>query len=139
MFVRRVAFETLRGFPEIALMEDLEFSRRLARLGRLVVLPATSTASSRRFVEHGTWSMIAFMQALRACYFLGVAPERIGRLYSTGPPWKRIGRPRRVQRPTTSAAKRRRDAGAALPRSQIGLAPARTAGPQPGSHPAQKP
>ncbi|MGH9105465.1 MAG: TIGR04283 family arsenosugar biosynthesis glycosyltransferase [Acidimicrobiales bacterium] len=97
MFVRRDVFETLGGFPELPIMEDLELSRRLARRGRLVVLPATSTASSRRFDEHGTWSMIAFMQALKAGYFLGVEPERLHRLYRAGPPWPRDGRRRRVR------------------------------------------
>jgi rSAM/selenodomain-associated transferase 2/rSAM/selenodomain-associated transferase 1 len=89
MFVRRDAFAALGGFPEIALMEDLELSRRLRRLGRLVVLDATSTASARRFVEHGTFSMIAFMQYLRALYFLGADPEALCRSYAAGPPWKR--------------------------------------------------
>ena len=89
MFVRRDIFEALGGFPEISIMEDLELSRRLARRGRLVVLRATSTASSRRFVEHGTWSMIVLMQVLKAAYFLGVAPEQLARLYRAGPPWKR--------------------------------------------------
>jgi rSAM/selenodomain-associated transferase 2 len=88
MFVRRDAFVLLGGFPEIAIMEDLELSRRLARLGRLAVLPATSTASARRLVEHGTWSMIIFMQLLKLGYFLGVAPEKLARLYRAGPPWK---------------------------------------------------
>lgn len=97
MFVRRDAFEALGGFPELAIMEDLELSRRLARRGRLVVLPATSTASSRRFYEHGTWSMIAFMQALKTGYFLGVEPGRLYRLYRAGPPWRRTGRRRRAR------------------------------------------
>ena len=89
MFVRRDVFEALGGFPEIAIMEDLELSRRLARRGRLAVLPATSMASSRRLVTHGTWSMIVLMQVLKAAYFLGVAPEQLARLYRAGPPWKR--------------------------------------------------
>ena len=98
MFVRRSVFEMLGGFPEIAIMEDLELSRRLARLGRLAVLRASSTASSRRLVEHGTWSMIVFMQVLKACYFLGLPPEKLARLYRAGPPWK--------QRPTARAQAR---------------------------------
>ncbi|MGH8996266.1 MAG: glycosyltransferase, partial [Acidimicrobiales bacterium] len=97
MFVRRDVFEALGGFPALAIMEDLELSRRLARRGRLVVLPATSTASSRRFDEHGTWSMIAFMQALKAAYFLGVGPGRLDRLYRAGPPWQATGRRRRAR------------------------------------------
>ncbi|MHB1850518.1 MAG: TIGR04283 family arsenosugar biosynthesis glycosyltransferase [Acidimicrobiales bacterium] len=123
MFVRRDAFESLGGFPEIAIMEDLELSRRLARHGRLVVLPATSTASSRRLVDHGTWSMIVFMQSLKACYFLGVAPEKIRRLYRAGPPWKRPSkrtrRRQRRQRPTRPAVSGWRDPGVAAPRPQI--------------------
>ncbi len=123
MFVRRDAFEMLGGFPEIAIMEDLELSRCLARRGRLVVLRATSTASSRRFVEHGTWSMIVFMQVLKACYFLGVAPEKIRRLYRAGPPWKRplrrAQRRQRRQRSTRPAVSGWRDPGVAAPRPQI--------------------
>lgn len=106
MFVRRGAFEMLGGFPEIAIMEDLELSRRLARLGRLVVLPAASTASSRRFVEHGTWSMIVFMQVLKACYFLGFAPEQIRRLYRAGPPWKRPSQQARRRQPGRQPGRR---------------------------------
>ncbi|NUR05214.1 MAG: glycosyltransferase family 2 protein [Streptomyces sp.] len=85
MFIRRTVFDALGGFPDLAVMEDLEMSRRLHRLGRLCVLPAVSTASSRRFTEHGTWRMIAFMQYLKVLYFLGVEPERIRRRYAAGP------------------------------------------------------
>ncbi|MHB1504662.1 MAG: TIGR04283 family arsenosugar biosynthesis glycosyltransferase [Acidimicrobiales bacterium] len=123
MFVRRDIFEALGGFPEISIMEDLELSRRLARRGRLAVLPATSTASSRRLVEHGTWSMIVLMQVLKAAYFLGVAPEKICRLYRAGPPWnrpwKRTRRPRPGQGTARPAASRWRDRGIAAPRPQI--------------------
>jgi len=89
LFVRRSAFEHVGGFPEIPLMEDLELSRRLARTGRLSLLTATSTASARRLVAHGTWSMIVFMQALKAGYLLGVPAERLALAYGTGPPWAR--------------------------------------------------
>ena len=85
MFIRRSAFDALGGFPEVALFEDMEMSRRLARMGRVVVLPATSTASARRIVEHGTWRMIAFMQYLKLLYFAGVDPESIRRSYERGP------------------------------------------------------
>jgi rSAM/selenodomain-associated transferase 2 len=84
MFVRRDVFEALGGFPDLPLMEDLEMSRRLHRRGRLAVLPATSTASARRLVEHGTWRMVVFMQYLKALYLLGVDPERIRRRYVAG-------------------------------------------------------
>jgi rSAM/selenodomain-associated transferase 2 len=85
MFVRRTVFESLGGFPDLPIMEDLELSRRLHRVGRLVVIPAASTASARRFVQHGTLRMLIFMQYLKALYFLGVDPERIRRRYVAGP------------------------------------------------------
>ncbi|MEJ1199333.1 MULTISPECIES: TIGR04283 family arsenosugar biosynthesis glycosyltransferase [unclassified Streptomyces] len=85
MFIRRSAFEALGGFPDLAIMEDLEMSRRLHRRGRLCVLSATSTASSRRLVAHGTWRMIAFMQYLKLLYFAGVGPEAIRARYTAGP------------------------------------------------------
>ncbi|WP_217249667.1 TIGR04283 family arsenosugar biosynthesis glycosyltransferase [Streptomyces sp. AC602_WCS936] len=85
MFIRRTAFDALGGFPDLAIMEDLEMSRRLHRRGRLCLLPATSTASSRRLVAHGTWRMIAFMQYLKLLYFAGVKPEAIRARYVAGP------------------------------------------------------
>lgn len=101
LFVRRSVFEQVGGFPPQPLMEDLELSRRLYRRGRLVLLSATSTASARRFVEHGTWQMVAFMQYLKLAYFAGVSPERLARLYERGP---RLPRPRRSRRPHREAA-----------------------------------
>lgn len=90
MFIRRGVFDELRGFPDLALMEDLEMSRRLHRLGDLRLLPATSTASARRLVAHGTWRMIVFMQYLKLLYFVGVDPQLIRARYVAGPP--RLGR-----------------------------------------------
>lgn len=85
MFVRRTVFAELGGFPDLAIMEDLAMSRLLHRRGRLPVLPATCTASARRFTEHGVWPMIALMQYLKLLYVLGVDPERIRRRYAAGP------------------------------------------------------
>lgn len=85
MFVRRSAFDKLGGFPDLPVMEDLEFSRRLARTGRTVVLPAICTASARRFTEHGTLRMLVFMQWLKLLYFAGADPAALARRYAAGP------------------------------------------------------
>ncbi len=86
MFLRRDVFAELGGFPEIALMEDLEMSRRVGRRGQLRLLAAASTASARRFEAHGTWRMIVFMQYLKLLYLCRVDPELIRRRYVAGPP-----------------------------------------------------
>lgn len=89
MFVRRSVFEELGGFAPLPLMEDLDLSRRLHNRGRLVLIPATSTASTRRFEAHGTWPMVAYMQYLKLLYLLGVDPEKLRRRYEQGPPRRR--------------------------------------------------
>lgn len=58
LFVRADVFRALGGFPELPLMEDLEFSRRLRRFARNhgarvgVLTPAIKT-SPRRFLTRG--------------------------------------------------------------------------------------
>jgi rSAM/selenodomain-associated transferase 2 len=85
MFVRRSALDGVGGFPRIPIMEDLELSRRLSRAGRLTVLPATSTASARRFTEHGTLRMLVLMQWLKLRYLAGADPALLARDYAAGP------------------------------------------------------
>lgn len=111
LFVRRTAFEELGGFAPLPLMEDLDLSPRLQRTGRLVLLAATSRASSRRFQQHGTWPMVALMQYLKLCFYAGVDPERIRQRYEYGPPRLRRRRPK----PTADHRRTREHRGAAHP------------------------
>ncbi len=59
IFVRRDAFERLGGYRDIPIFEDLDFSRRLRRLGRTVTLSPPVSSSARRFAARGplltTW------------------------------------------------------------------------------------
>ena len=84
LFVRRSVFDALGGFPDQPLLEDFELSRRLRARGRLVVLSAEVTASSRRILAHGPWRMTVLMQWLKLQYLAGVDPERIRRRYERG-------------------------------------------------------
>jgi len=49
VFTRRRDFDRIGGFDESADVEDVDFSYRLARTGRLVLLPPVLTISSRRY------------------------------------------------------------------------------------------
>lgn len=49
MFARTAVFFQLGRFPETAMFEDLEFSRRLKRVGRVATLTTAVTTSARRF------------------------------------------------------------------------------------------
>jgi len=81
IFARRDAFEAIGGFPEIPLMEDVEFSRRLTRSGKTLLLPARITTSGRRWESFGPGRTILLMWGLRLAYFLGMSPERCAEIY----------------------------------------------------------
>jgi len=81
MFVRREAFESVGGFPEIPLMEDIALSRRLKHLGRPLCLHGPVITSSRRWQTHGVIRTVLLMWALRLAYAVGVSPAYLARTY----------------------------------------------------------
>jgi rSAM/selenodomain-associated transferase 2 len=82
IFVRREMFERLGGFPEIDLCEDLEFSRRLKRAGRVACLRSRVITSARRWNRDGLVRTVLRMWMIRAMYFAGVSPARLKRMYA---------------------------------------------------------
>jgi rSAM/selenodomain-associated transferase 2 len=78
IFVRRDAFA---GFPEIALMEDIAFSREMKRRGAPACLRQRVRTSGRRWESRGVLRTIVLMWRLRLLYFFGAPPERLARLY----------------------------------------------------------
>jgi rSAM/selenodomain-associated transferase 2 len=81
VFVRRSVFEAMGGYPDISLMEDVEFTRRLKRCGRVAALRLRVTTSARKWEREGILHTIALMWALRFLYWIGVSPARLHRLY----------------------------------------------------------
>lgn len=82
MFMRRDVFERIGGFAEIPLMEDIDLSRRLKRIGRPACLAARATTSGRRWSTHGPLRTIWLMWRLRAAYFFGADPARLAARYA---------------------------------------------------------
>lgn len=81
IFVRAESFAHLGGFAEMPLMEDIDFSRRLKRQGRVACLRARVTTSSRRWLADGPLRTILRMWTLRFLYFVGVPASRLRRAY----------------------------------------------------------
>ncbi len=81
IFVRRSVFERLGGFADIPLMEDVDLSRRLKRVGRPAALRAQVVTSFRRWETCGPIRTILFMWLLRFLYWTGVSPVRLSHLY----------------------------------------------------------
>ncbi len=81
IFVRRDVYRMLGGYAPMALMEDIEFSRRLKWVGKPARLPGPVLVSSRRWEKNGIVRTIFLMWTLRFLYWLGVSPARLARWY----------------------------------------------------------
>jgi rSAM/selenodomain-associated transferase 2 len=82
LFVRRATFDALGGFADMPLMEDIDLTKRLKRLGRAAALRAQVTTSFRRWEAGGPIRTILLMWGLRFLYWIGVSPSRLKALYS---------------------------------------------------------
>ncbi len=75
LFVRRDIFAKLRGYRDLTIFEDLDFSRRLRRVGRIVTLTPPVFSSARRFAAQGplrtTWNDLLLTRR----YLSGVDPN----------------------------------------------------------------
>jgi len=82
IFVQRELFESINGFPVIALMEDIAICKLLRSQGGEPAGPkAFAEASSRRWEEKGLLSTVLLMWKLRFLYFLGISPARLVTMY----------------------------------------------------------
>ena len=81
IFVRRTVFERMGGFPDRAILEDLEFSRRLKRIGRTVLIPKPVQTSGRRFLSGGITRTFLWIVWLLALYTLRIDTERYAAWY----------------------------------------------------------
>ena len=83
-FMRGETFAEVGGFPEIPLMEDVELSRALSEVGRLVRInpELRVVTSARRFAERGylRQSLLNGWNIFRYLY-LGATPEQIALSY----------------------------------------------------------
>ncbi|SDQ90366.1 Glycosyl transferase family 2 [Rhizobiales bacterium GAS113] len=87
IFVRHSVYDALGGIRPIAVMEDLEFVRRLERFGRTCCIkdPPLIT-SSRRFERRHPLGIVYGWAKLHTLFWLGVSPDRLAEIYKTQAP-----------------------------------------------------
>ena len=90
LFLRREVFESLGGFPQTRLMEDVLLMRRLRDCGRLALLPGPLHVDARRWQKHGPFRQTLRNWLLLAAEQLGVPPDRLARFYM--PHWRKPSR-----------------------------------------------
>ncbi len=97
IFVRAAVFRELGGYRAMRLLEDLDFSRRLKRRGRSVLVRVPLRTSGRRFLARGPWRTLAFCVWLLALDTLRLDTERYAERWrgpadwAPGSAWPRVG------------------------------------------------
>jgi rSAM/selenodomain-associated transferase 2 len=99
IFVRTSAFRRVGGYRDLALMEDLDLSRRLRRVGRTVLVREPLLTSGRRFLARGPLRTLAFIGWLLLLDGLGRDVQRYAERWRgpagapPGSPWPRGAAP----------------------------------------------
>jgi rSAM/selenodomain-associated transferase 2 len=81
MFCRRSAFVEAGGFPDVPLMEDVEFFRRLRRCGRVVYSDKRIETSPRRYETVGATRLTFAFGSIATLYLFGVSLSTLARIY----------------------------------------------------------
>jgi len=81
IFCRRSAFVDAGGFPDVPLMEDVEFFRRLRGCGRIVHSKKRIRASPRRYETVGPARLTFAYGSIATLYLFGVSLSTLARIY----------------------------------------------------------
>ena len=81
IFCRRSAFVDAGGFPDVPLMEDVKFFRRLRRSGRIVHSNKRIEASPRRYETVGPTRLTFAYGSIATLYLFGVSLSTLARIY----------------------------------------------------------
>jgi rSAM/selenodomain-associated transferase 2 len=81
IFCRQTTFVDAGGFPDVPLMEDVEFFRQLRRCGRVVYSNKRIGASPRRYEIVGPARLTFAYGSIATLYLFGVSPSTLTRIY----------------------------------------------------------
>jgi uncharacterized protein len=81
LFCRRTAFLDVGGFPEVPLMEDVEFFRLLRRRGRVICSRKRILASTRRYETVGRMRLTLAYGLIATLYVFGIPLKKLASIY----------------------------------------------------------
>jgi rSAM/selenodomain-associated transferase 2 len=84
IFVKREVFQRVGGFADLALMEDIDLSKRLKRVSPPLCVTSRALTSARRWRANGVVRTVLLMWWLRFAYWIGISPQRLARWYGYG-------------------------------------------------------
>ena len=86
IFLRKSFFDSIGGYRDIPLMEDVELMRRIKRKkGKIVILSASVLTSDRRWKQEGLLYTAVRDTIIIFLYWCGIPAEKLTRVY----PWNK--------------------------------------------------
>ncbi len=82
IFLARADFEKIGGFPEVPILEEMEFSKGLRKLGKTTLVTPCIHISARRWETRGIVRTTLINWLITLLYFLGISPKKLARFYS---------------------------------------------------------
>lgn len=81
IFVSKNIFKEIWWFKNIRLMEDVEISRKLKNIWKIMIIKEFTLTSSRKFKKKGVIITLLYMQYMRILYFLWVNDDILEKKY----------------------------------------------------------
>jgi len=81
IFLSKELFHALGGFPNLPIMEDYEFIRKIKKVGKISFSRLPLITSARRWQQLGIWKTTWINQRIIFSYHLGVSPHRLKSWY----------------------------------------------------------
>ncbi|MCP4725268.1 MAG: glycosyltransferase [bacterium] len=83
IFIRKMDFKRLKGFKEIPILEDMEFSKRLKKEGSIKFLDDTISMSEYILLKQGPLKTLIKMIIIRTAYRFGISPFALAKFYNS--------------------------------------------------------
>ncbi len=110
IFVRAAEFRRMGGYRPMDVLEDVDFTQRLQRAGRSVLIRVPLRTSGRRFLARGPWRTFLAIVWLLTLHTLGRETEGYAEWYrgpanrAPGSAWPRARGARRSRAPAIAAS-----------------------------------
>ncbi|MCZ6593692.1 MAG: hypothetical protein O6943_02115, partial [Bacteroidetes bacterium] len=83
IFMKKSVIETLKGFKEIPIMEDYDFSKRMRQHFKVIKIKEPPiVVSARRHIKAGFFKTRFQWIAIKKLYQLGISPKVLAKWYS---------------------------------------------------------
>ncbi len=81
IFIKREIFEKVGGYEPVPILEDVRLVEAMKREGGFKIIDDVAITSSRRWKHRGSYSATIRNWLIMICYFAGVGPHRLARMF----------------------------------------------------------